>query len=102
MGTQVQIEIRGRKFNIRTSDDGSLLRRLATELDLRLEEQANRSKHFDDYSVSVITALNILSELEEVRSRQIEQIEIIDRELTSISASVEALLPDEDDATEST
>lgn len=101
MGSKVQIKIQGRAFTIKTGDDGENLRRLAESLEQRLNEQSNRARHFDDYSVAIITALNIMSELDELQQQQVEQLDVIDRELVSIAASVEALLPEEDDATES-
>ena len=101
MGAKVQINIQGRSFTIRTSDDGQKLRQIASELDERLDSQSSRARHFDDYSVAIITALNIMSELEELRQKQVEQLNDIDRNLISIAAAVEALVVEEDDATES-
>ena len=101
MGSKVQINIQGRSFTIRTSDDGEQLRRIASELNERLNSQSSRARHFDDYSVAIITALNIMSELDELRQKQVTQLADIDQTLVSIAAAVEALVIEEDDATES-
>ena len=90
----VHITIRGRQFNVRTNDDGETIRRMAVELDRRLNEQAERARSFDEHSVSVITALNLMSELYLVRSQLSEQIEELERDLESVMAMLESLLPD--------
>ena len=101
MGSKVQITIQGRSFTIKAVDDGHKLRQIASELDERLNAQTSRARHFDDYSVAIITALNIMSELDELRQRQAEQLSEVDRNLVSIAAAVEALVVEDDDATES-
>ena len=101
MGSKVQINIQGRSFTIRMNDDGQKLRQIASELDDRLNAQTSRSRHFDDYSVAIITALNIMSELDELRQKHAQQLDEVDRNLVSIAAAVEAMVVEEDDATES-
>ena len=59
MGSKVQITIQGRSFTIKAVDDGHKLRQIASELGERLNAQTSRARHFDDYSVAIITALNI-------------------------------------------
>ena len=89
----VQISIRGRQFNVRTTDDGKAIQKMAAELDLRLSEQAGRARSYDEHSVAVITALNLMSELHLVRQQLAEKIEDAERELESIMSMLESLLP---------
>ena len=90
----VQISIRGRQFNVRTNDDEGGIRQMAEELDRRLAEQAGRARSFDEHSVAVITALNLMSELHLIRTQLAQQVEDIERDLESVMAMLESLLPD--------
>ena len=92
----VQIMIRGRQFNVRTDDDGSKIRAMAKELDVKLTEQATRARTFDEHSVAIITALNILSESFLMREQLSERVEELERELASVIALLESFIPKED------
>ena len=92
----VQITIRNRQFNVRTNDDGEQIRQMAKELDRRLFEQARRAQTFDEHSVTVITALNLMSELYLLREQTAERLSGLERELESVMAMVESLLPKEE------
>ena len=70
----VQIVIRGRQFNVKTMDGASIKRR-AKELDRRLNEQFERSRSFDEHSILMITALNILNELNLMKQQYAEQLQ---------------------------
>ena len=89
----VQISIRGRQFNVRTTDDGASIRRMAEELDNRLSEQAGRARSYDEHSVAVITALNLMSELHLYRQQLAEKIESIERDMEAVISSLESVLP---------
>ena len=99
----VQINIRGRQFNIRTSDDSEAIQKMAVELDRRLNEQASRSRTVDEHSVAVITALNLMGELQLFRRQMVERLNDLDRDVQSVMALVETLVPaeDEDEDTDS-
>ena len=88
----VQIVIRGRQFNVKTMDGDSIKSR-AKELNRRLSEQNERSNSFDEHSVLMITALNILNELHLVKQQYAEQLQDLDKELESTIALIDALLP---------
>ena len=88
----VQIIIRGRQFNVKTTDGESIQRR-AKELDRRLTEQYERSRSFDEHSILMITALNVLNELHLMKQQYGEQLQDLDKELESTIALIDALLP---------
>jgi cell division protein ZapA (FtsZ GTPase activity inhibitor) len=94
----VQINIRGRQFNIRTSDDSEAIQKMAVELDRRLNEQASRSRTVDEHSVAVITALNLMGELQLLRRQMADRLNDLDRDVQSVMALVETLIPEEGDA----
>ena len=97
----VQIIIRGRQFNVRTTDGDSIQRR-AKELDRRLTEQYERSRSFDEHSILMITALNILNELNLLKQQHSEQLHELDKDLESTIALIDALLPSNNDSVDST
>ena len=89
----VQIVIRGRQFNVKTVDDGVLIKKMAKELDRRLTEQCDRSRSFDEHSILMITALNILSELHLMKQQYSEQLDELNKDLETTVALIDALLP---------
>jgi len=92
----VPIVIRGRQFTVRTLDDGEAIKAAAKELDRRLTEQAQRSRAFDEHSVVVITALNLIAEIQMMRQEHDEHLEIIEKEIFDLQAMLELLLIKDD------
>jgi cell division protein ZapA (FtsZ GTPase activity inhibitor) len=88
----IQIVIRGRQFHVRTPDDGRAIKEAAADLDRRLEEQADRSRSFDEHSVVVITALNLISEMQMMRQEYDEQLNEIQGEVAALEDLVGSLL----------
>ena len=88
----VQIVIRGRQFNVRTPEDGSAIKEAAAELDKRLTEQAERSRSFDEHSVVVITALNLISEMQMMRNDFDDQLRDIQQEVLALKELVSTVL----------
>lgn len=95
---QVQITIRGRSYTVRGDEVGDDLSRVAEELDRRLADVAARTRSFDEYTVALLTALNLASELHRTRQQVANRIDDLDREVASIVAMVEAALPEGDGA----
>ena len=88
----VRLTIRGRQFNVRTDEDGNELVELAQKLDQRLAEQASRSRSFDEHSVVVITALNILSEYKQLHDSLSARINQLEEELSRVVGGFEGLV----------
>ena len=88
----IQIVIRGRQFTFRTPEDGNAIRRAAAHLDLRLLEQAERSRSFDEHSVVVITALNLISEMQMMQQEYDEQLNELKAEIVALQRLVSELL----------
>ena len=57
----VQFSVRGRTFNVRTDDDGTLLTQIAEQLDTSTE-QARVARKLDEPSLAIISALDLLHE----------------------------------------
>jgi cell division protein ZapA (FtsZ GTPase activity inhibitor) len=59
MDMQVRITIRGREYTVRGDEEEGDIQALAADLDRRMVETAERTRSFDDYTVAMLTALNI-------------------------------------------
>ena len=87
----VQITIRGRQYTVR-SDEEEDIEAVAAYVDGKMSEIARSS--FDEYTVAMLAAMNIASELHRFRRQVGERIDDLDREAASISAILEAALPE--------
>ncbi len=94
----VRITIRGREYTVRGDENEDDIQALAEDLDRRMEETAERTRSFDEYTVAMLTALNIASELQRFKQQIAQRLDELDRDAASIAAMVEAALPPEDDA----
>jgi len=92
---QVRITIRGREYTVRGDDNEGDIQDLAADLDRRMEEMAQRTRSFDEYTVAMLTALNIASELRQLKQRVAQRLDELDRDAASIAAMVEAAVPPE-------
>ena len=61
---QVSITIRGRQYTVRGDDSPEDVEAVARDLDNRLEEVAGRTRSFDEYTIAMMTALNLASRLD--------------------------------------
>lgn len=94
----VQITIRGRHYTVRSDEGGGDIREIAADLDARLAEVASRTRTPDEYTIALLTALNLASETRQLRAQLAQRLDELDREVASISAFVESALPREDGA----
>ena len=58
-----------------------------------LAQVASRTKAFDEYTVALLTALNLASENQRLRRELALQLDELDRDVASVAAMVEAALP---------
>jgi cell division protein ZapA len=94
---QVRITIRGRQYTVRGDDNEEEVQQVARELDARLSEVASRTRSFDEYTIALLTALNLASELHRMRKQMQGRLGEIDREAASLAAMLESMLPVEGD-----
>ena len=92
---QVTVTIRGRQYTVRGDESTDDVEAVARDLDLRLEEVAGRTRTFDEYTVALLTALNLASELRRLRKMVIGRLDELDRDAASLGAMLEATLPDD-------
>lgn len=86
---KVQISIRGRTYTLRSDQDEDL-REIARTVDRRMREIASRSPRMDEYTVAMLTALNIASELERFRREVDRELAALDRDLAGTALLLEA------------
>ena len=89
---QVRITIRGREYTVRGDDNAEALQALAADLDRRMAETAERTRSFDEYTIAMLTALNIASELHQLKGQVAQRLDEIDRDAASVAAMIEAAL----------
>ncbi|HCH61327.1 MAG TPA: cell division protein ZapA [Deltaproteobacteria bacterium] len=91
---QIRITIRGRQYTVRGDEPAEEVQAVARDLDARLEEVASRTRSFDEYTVALLTALNLASELHQLRRRTLSELGEIDRDAAALEAMLQAMLPD--------
>jgi len=92
----VQFSVRGRTFNVRTEDDGELLKRIAEQLDAKINAQAVSARKLDEPSLAIITALDMLHESALEKRRLADELESIQTRLDAALSLLESLTPKED------
>ena len=84
----LRVEIFGQFYNIRASEDGEYLKRLASLVDQRMRDIARNSSTADSVKVAVLAALNIADELQRLRNES----EQADSQIAQRSAQYAQLL----------
>nr|ADI17204.1 hypothetical protein [uncultured delta proteobacterium HF0070_10I02] len=93
---QVRITIRGREYTVRGDDNAGQMQALAVDLDRRMSEMAERTRSFDEYTIAMMTALNLASELQQLKAQVASRLDELDRDAASVAAMIEAALPVEE------
>ena len=83
---KTQIEIRGRRYTVRSDEDDVDLHALAAYVDRQIADVADRAPSLDDYTAAMLAALNIASEYERLRRRVADELDGLDRELAATQA----------------
>ena len=91
----VRITIRGRQYTLRTDEPEEDVAAVAAFVDAKMAELSRSS--FDEYTVALLSALNIASEYHRFRKQLAERLEGYDRELAAVSAVIEAAAPGGED-----
>jgi cell division protein ZapA (FtsZ GTPase activity inhibitor) len=91
----VRINIRGRSYTVRGDDGAAEVESVARDLDARLAEVASRTRSLDEYTIALLTALNLASELHRLRKQLSTQLADLDREVASVAAILESAVPED-------
>jgi len=90
---QVRITVRGRQYTVRSDESEEDIAAVAAELDRRMEDVAGRARSMDEYTVAMLTALNLASDLHRLRRQVADRLEDMDRDAASVAALLESCLP---------
>ena len=93
---KVQIAVRGRKYTVKSDEDGVDIQRIADYVDQRMSEVASRAVGVDEYTIAMLAALNIASDFERFRQQVDDEMLSMDRELASTLVLLESVLPEEE------
>ncbi len=91
---QKQITILGRSYTLR-ADDGEELEAAAAEVDRRMKQLLARSPGVEPYTVAMLTALNLASELRGVRRSVRDRLDAMEREAAAIETVLAAAVAEE-------
>ena len=91
----VQITIRGHQYTVRSDEPEENIEEVARFVDDKMAELGRRS--FDEYTVALLTAMNIASEYFRFRRIVAERLDGLDRDAAAISAVLDAALPGHED-----
>jgi len=93
---QVRITVRGRQYTVRSDESEEDIAAVAAELDRRMAEVAGRARSMDEYTVAMLTALNLASDLHRLRRQVADRLDDMDKDAASIAALLESCLPVQD------
>lgn len=91
---QKQITILGRSYTLR-ADEGDDIENAAAEVDRRMRTLASRAPAFDNYTVALLTALNLASELRALKLRFRDRLAALDHEAAAVEAVLEAAVAED-------
>lgn len=79
---KVQIQVRGRRYTVRSDEDVDLVA-IARYVDGKMNEIASRPGALDEYTIAMLACLNIASDYERFRKHLEGELGEIDREIAS-------------------
>lgn len=100
---KVRITIRGQSYTVRSDEDDVDLREVARYVDARMAEVSKSAATLDDYTVALLTALNIASDFRRFQRSVDQELASIHHEIEGAMVLMESALPAvEDDEDEDT
>lgn len=87
---KVQITIRGRRYTVRSEEGDVDPIAVARYVDARMAEFSQRASTSDEYTVALLTAMNIASDFERFRRDIDADLDALDREVASATLLLEA------------
>ncbi|MEE2750418.1 MAG: cell division protein ZapA [Myxococcota bacterium] len=87
----VQISIRGRTYTLRSDEPDEDVEAVARYIEARMESMSQPG--LEEYTIALLTALNIASEYHRFRQEVVARVEGFDKEVAAVGAIIEAALP---------
>ena len=82
-----QITILGRTYNVR-ADENDDIERAAADVDRRMRAMSGRGSSMDNYTVALLTALNLAAEVQSLTRRTRVRLEELEREAAAVEAGI--------------
>ena len=90
---QQTIKIGGRSFRLKSDDDDGVdLQEVASMVDSRMKELSSKAPRADDFTIAVLTALNIASETARDRLKMKSELLQLDKTLAAAEAKLKTAL----------
>ena len=89
---QQTIKIGGRSFRLKSDDDGVDLQAVATMVDSRMKDLSSMAPRADDFTIAVLTALNIASESARERLQVHADLKRLDEALTQAEKKLQTAI----------
>jgi cell division protein ZapA (FtsZ GTPase activity inhibitor) len=86
---RVQISLRGRSYTVRSDEDEDPAA-MARIVDRTMSDLSSRSPTLDDYTVAILAALNLASQLDRLQRAVDGELEGLDRDLASLRVRIDA------------
>lgn len=93
---QKQITILGRGYTLR-ADDGDELEAAAADVDQRMRQLMSRSPNVDPYTVAMLTALNLASEMRSVKRGFRDRLTAMERNAATVETVLAAAVAEEEE-----
>jgi cell division protein ZapA len=87
-----EVEIFGAVYHVRGRDDSGYLQELATLVDGKMREVAERVRTVDTAKIAILAALNIADELQQCRQRHEGERDEIRERVTALAGELAAAL----------
>lgn len=91
MTRNTTVEIFGERYTIQGDSEESYMKELAHFVDKMMKEVANNTKIISRSQIAILAAINITHELFQLRQKQKETEETIDKRTTAIIKSIESI-----------
>jgi cell division protein ZapA len=88
MPEPVEVVVLGQPITVSSDDGEEHIRRVAADVDRRMRELASVGHIASSFTVAVVTALNIASEYQKLRTEHARMQDIIDRLTARLSAAM--------------
>lgn len=92
MSQAFEIEVYGHRYTIRGEAEESYVRDLAQQLDERMRSLAAKMKNITPMQLAVLTAINLVNELNQALKQQQEHADDLDRRAAGLIDSIQETL----------
>lgn len=90
---KVRITIRGRTYTVASDEDDVDVEDVARLVDARMAEVGRGAPGLDEYTIAMLAALNLGSDLRRLQQLVADELEDLEREVVAAAVVMDAALP---------